>query len=231
VNTRASFFVKRSRLLDKERLVRVRPGSITRTFRMDDDVDLAFKRMASRENVSVNLLVTRALRRFIEWEVLGDKLGLVDVHDKSLAMLFDSITDERARELGRATGMNAWTEMVTFLYQGFNYGAILKMLELRGQYGRWFFFDKSSENGIDTLILKHHQGPRVTAFLSEATKALLEKTNLRFEILETEHQVLLRIYMKQKREPQELSPLLTRLALPQIPTNKLSPARGSSELD
>jgi hypothetical protein len=88
--------------------------------------------------------------------------------------------------------------MVTFLHQGFNYTAILKVLELRGRYGRWFIFDKSSENGIDTIILKHRQGPRVTAFLSEAAKALLERAKLKFEMVEMEHQVLFRVHLNRK---------------------------------
>ena len=197
---------------------------------MDDDIDLAIKTIASKEDVSVNQLVAKALRRYVEWEILADKIGLVELHDKSLEMLFDSISDERARELGRDTGVNAWTDMVAFLHQGFNYTAILKVLELRGQYGRWFIFDKSSENGIDTIILKHRQGPRVTAFLSEATRALLERANLKFEMAEMEHQVLFRVHLNQKREPRGPSPVLAGSDLSQITMNRLSPTRRSAEL-
>jgi hypothetical protein len=222
--------VKRSRLLAKEPSILVRPKSVTRTFRVDDDIDLAFKTLALREDVSVNQLVTKALRRYIEWENLVDKVGLVEFHEKSLELLFDSISDERARELGRDTGMNAWMDMVTFLLQGFNYTTILKMLELRGRYGRWFIFDKSSENGVDTIILKHRQGRRVSAFLSEAVKALLERTNLKFELVEMEHQVLFRVHPNRKREPQGPSPVLAESPLPQIRVNRLSPTRRSAEL-
>jgi hypothetical protein len=197
---------------------------------MDDDIDLAFKTIASREDVSVNQLVTKALRRYVEWEILADKIGLVEFHEKSLEMLFDGISDERARELGRDTGVNAWTDMLTFLHEGFNYTAILKVLELRGRYGRWFIFDKSSENGIDTIILKHRQGPRVTAFLSEAAKALLERANLKFEMVEMEHQVLFRVHLNRLREPQGPSPILAGSDLPSIPMNRLSPTRRSAEL-
>ncbi len=175
-----------------------RVRSITRTIRIDEDIDGMLVRLSDREKISVNQLVGSALRTYTEWDTLANTIGLVHIHDKTVAKLFENITEEKARELGHDSGMNAWTEMVAYLFKTLNYGAVLKMLELRGRYGRWFIFEHSSDKDVDTLILKHRQGSRVTAFFAEAVKVLLARTGIKFVLAETEEQLMVKVYTKQK---------------------------------
>lgn len=174
--------------------VRARVRSVTRTIRLDEDIDQNLARVADHDRISVNQLVSVALRRYMEWESLADKLSIVDVSNSTLTKLFEKISEKDARLLGQEAGMNAWAEIVTYLYKGFNYENILKMLELRGRYGRGFIFEQSSDNSGDILIIKHYQGRNSTAFLAEAVGQLLRKVGIKYETSETEDQIVVRAF-------------------------------------
>lgn len=135
-------------------------GSITRTVRIDDEIDQMLLRVSDRQKVSVNQIVNIALRRYTEWEILADMIGMIDIHDKTVARLFESITEEKAHELGCDSGLNAWTEMVAFMFKTVNYDSIVKTLEIRSRYGHWFIFDHTQDKDTDIMILKHQQGAK-----------------------------------------------------------------------
>jgi hypothetical protein len=168
--------------------------TVTRTIRIDEDIDQNLTTLAERENFSVNQLVSTALRRYLEWELVADKVSLVDVSNSTLTKLFEKISEQDARQMGRAAGMNAWTEVVTYLYKSLTYDNILRMLELRGHYGRGFIFEQSSDNTGDILIVKHRQGKNSTAFLAEAIGQLLKKVQVKFEVSETEDQIVIHTF-------------------------------------
>jgi hypothetical protein len=172
--------------------------SVTRTIRLDEDIDRDLAKVAEHDRVSVNQLVSIALRRYLEWESQADKLSIVDVSNNTLTKLFEKISEKDARLLGQEAGMNSWTEIITYLYKGFNYENILKMLELRGRYGRGFIFEQSSDNSGDILILKHYQGRNSTAFLAEVMGQLLRKAGVKFETSETEDQIVIRAFRQQR---------------------------------
>jgi hypothetical protein len=164
--------------------------------------------VSDRQKVSVNQIVNVALRRYTEWEILADMIGMIDIHDKTVARLFESITEEKARELGRDSGVNAWTEMVAFMFKTVNYDTIIKTLEIRSRYGHWFIFDHTQDKDTDIIILKHQQGAKVTAFLAEALKCLLLRTGVRVEIVESEEQLVARVHLTQKTVSPEPWPTL-----------------------
>jgi hypothetical protein len=182
--------------------------SVTRTIRIDEEVDQALGRLSDRQRVSVNQLVNSALRRYTEWELLADMIGMIDIHDKTVGKLFEGISEDKAREIGCDTGLNAWTEMVAFMFKTVNYSSILKMLELRARYGHWFIFERTRQKDMDVLILKHSQGKKVTAFFAEAMKCLLGRVGMRFEIDESEDQILVKIHPEEKSTRLEPWPIV-----------------------
>jgi len=81
------------------------PGkaSVTRSVRIEKDADERLRHLAEQGDTSVNTLVNRALRKFVEWDAYGEKFGFITLPSAMLIKLMDCLTDEEARELLRLT--------------------------------------------------------------------------------------------------------------------------------
>src|SRR6266571_3014843 len=73
-------------------------GSITRSVRIEKDADERLRQLADQGDTSVNTLVNRALRKFVEWDAFGEKFGFITLPSAMLIKLMDCLTDEEARE-------------------------------------------------------------------------------------------------------------------------------------
>src|SRR5215831_12417712 len=90
---------------------------------------MRFSRSSLRENVSVNLLINKALTRYVEWDANSEKFGLVSVSKRLLRALFDGLSEKDARSLGTRSGREGGPEMITFFYKKFDLETLLSAFE------------------------------------------------------------------------------------------------------
>ena len=172
--------------------------SVTRTVRIDDDVDQMFTEMADRERVSTNHLVNKALRRYGEWEVLAERYGFVAISSRMLGALFERLSIEEARKMGREAGGSSTVEFIQFYFKKFNYDTTMRTLEVLGhQYARNYTFEKSDEDNEEMIIMKHGRGPKTSAYMAEALIALFGQLGMKIDVMETEDQIVAKIPRKQ----------------------------------
>jgi len=164
--------------------------SVTRTLRLDEDVEAGIVEMAEREQFSFNLLANRALRKLVEWEDKAGKFGFIQVPTSLVEKVFSILTDEEARELGREAGTNTIPEMVLFWFKKFSPENALKALEMVGSYGNAFRLQYTIDGETSTVVLKHDRGPRVSAFYAELFGSLFKPMGARVETHETDGQVV-----------------------------------------
>ena len=164
--------------------------SVTRTLRLDEDVEAGIVEMAEREQFSFNLLANRALRKLVEWEDKAGKFGFIQVPTSLVEKVFSILTDEEARELGREAGANTIPEMVLFWFKKFNPENALKALEMIGSYGNAFRLQYTIDGETDTVVLKHDRGPRVSAFYGEMFQSLFKLMEAKVETQETDGQIV-----------------------------------------
>src|SRR5215472_264808 len=160
--------------------------SVTRTLRLDEDVEAGIVEMAEREQFSFNLLANRSLRKLVEWEDKAEKFGFIQVPTSIVEKAFKILTDEQARELGRDAGTNTIPEMVLFWFKKFNLENVLKALHMIGTYGNAFRIQYTMDGTTDTVVLKHDRGPRVSSFYSELLMASFKPTGARVDTQETD---------------------------------------------
>src|SRR2546428_5931294 len=91
-------------------------SSVTRTVRIDRDDDEFLRKFGDREGVSVNLLVNKAIRRLVEWDIYAEKFGLVALPSSLIERMMDRLTDEEAGELRRWVGRDLIPEFSTFWF-------------------------------------------------------------------------------------------------------------------
>lgn len=172
--------------------------SVTRTVRVDEDVDQMFAEMADRERVSTNHLVNKAMRRYAEWEVLAERYGFVTISNRLLGLLFEKLSEKEAREMGREAGGSSTVEFIQFYFKKFNYDTVMRTLELLGhQYARNYTLEKMVEDNDEVIIMKHGRGPKTSAYMAEGLKSIFNRLGKKIDVMETEEQVVARIPRKQ----------------------------------
>jgi hypothetical protein len=171
--------------------VRRSPDTVTRTFRIDRDVDRKMEGLSSEGRVSMNQMANKALRRYVEWEVNAEKFGTVTTSASTIRKFFDYLTIEQAKEMGSWWGENQAPGIITFWFKKFDFDSVLKALEFLGaQYGRAFTSDYAFDGRSHTLIVKHDMGLKASVFYAEAVKAAFSHLGLGTDIFVTDDQVI-----------------------------------------
>lgn len=170
-------------------------GSVTRSVRIEKDADERLRDLASRGDTSVNTLVNRALRKFVEWDAYGDKFGFITMPGVILVRLMDYLTEEEAKALGTWAGHSLLKEYLTFWFKEITTETFLHGFPtLLAKYGRAFAYEEHVEEDRRTIILNHGGGMKWSIFYEEAIRTgfhdLLQR-DARTE--KTENQVVLRV--------------------------------------
>ena len=144
----------------------------TRTMRVEDDVDDAVHDIAERERVSVNLVVNRALRRFVEWEQSSASRGMVSVPPALLVKLMSNRKPEEARELGRWTGSHLFIPNLRTQYATVTVGVAIRGVSQLSSYGGRFEFDHKVTGKMHTVYIRHSLGLRWSSYYAGAMEAI-----------------------------------------------------------
>ena len=167
--------------------------AVTRTLRIDADVEARIEQLADKEGVSFNLLANRSLRKLVEWEATAEKFGFAQVPLHSLERVFGLLSDAQAREMGREAGKNMMQELILFWFKKFDRESALNLLAMSAKYARLFKLERTTEGGSDTIVLKHDRGRNASAYYAELLKALFNALNLDVKTQETDGQVIAQI--------------------------------------
>jgi hypothetical protein len=173
-------------------------SSVTRTIRIERDVDEFLRKFGEREGVSVNLLVNKAIRRLVEWDIYAEKFGLIALPSSLIERMMDRLTDEEAADLGRWVGKNLVPEFITFWFKEVSLQAmVIGFPRLQSRYGRAFEYEEQVNGGRWTIILKHSAGQKWSIYYEELLKTAfrdLLKTELQVE--RTDDQVVARFALR-----------------------------------
>lgn len=148
------------------------PKSVTRTLRLDDDVDEALEKLAQERGESVNAIVGRALRKLVEWDRLAGSAGLVLISPVTLAKLMESQSQEQARALGEFVGDDVWKPIIISRFGEVTLDSVLKSIELIGRYMGRFNFIYSTEGTKRLITIRHSGGLNWSNFYVGAATSL-----------------------------------------------------------
>jgi hypothetical protein len=169
-------------------------GSVTRSVRIEKDADERLRQLATQGDTSVNTLVNRALRKFVEWDAYGEKFGFITMPAVILVKLMDCLTDEEAAALGAWAGKNLLKEYITFWFTEVTPETLLEGFpKLLSKYGRAFTYEELVEDDRRVIILKHGAGPRWSTFYEETIRtAFHDLLHLDVRVEKSDNQVVLR---------------------------------------
>ena len=181
-------------MLEVEKAEPARVPSETRTIRLEGDILLKLEELAKQDNVSISFIINKALRRHVEWEIYAEKFGFMMVFTAKMRRIYESLTDEEARELGRQSARNEYSEFINFWFKKIDFETTLRALEVLGsEYARSFKFEHSFDGKIHTIIFKHDRGPRTSAYYAEMAKILFNRFSLKVETVESDQQLTIAV--------------------------------------
>jgi hypothetical protein len=142
------------------------PKNVTRTIRLDDDLDRAIQGRAREANVSVNFLVNRMIRKSIDWDIPSEKFGTAAVPSVLIRRLFDETDGEAPENLGRSMAREFFEPFGKYLFGDFTFETSILLFRRMSQYGGLLTFDTSHDSKKHIIILRHNAGQNVTSYYS-----------------------------------------------------------------
>jgi len=142
------------------------PKNVTRTVRLDDVLDRAIQQKAKEANTSVNFLVNRLIRKYIDWDLPGEMFGIGPVSASLVNRLFDEIDDKSAYDMGRSSAHDFFEPYATYLFGELTFETSIRLFRRASDYGGRYTFDSNSDKRHHVLVLRHNGGQKVSKFYS-----------------------------------------------------------------
>ena len=171
---------------------------------MDGDTDRALSTLVEKERVSVNFLVNRALRKFIEWDVYAEKFGFLSLPASMITKMMSYLTDEEAREMGRWAGQNLVKDFLSGLFLGVG----IQLVDFKIECGRLF------EGDMMRIVVADEISPDSCRLWDVATQDKLDKDRFRRDLgglVEAYTEVAKRLgIMSEGERPRGMGPVLVK---------------------
>jgi hypothetical protein len=151
--------------------------------------------------LEVNLLVGKALRRYIEWGRFVDGFKLVTIDPQLLKLFWSHLTVDEAREMGTQNGNNRVVEFILSYFRKFDLDSVLKIFRVIGaEYSNAYVYSESGDDSNRTIILRHRMGLTASAYYGASLKALWDRLGLKVELEESDDQVICKIRGVDKKQ-------------------------------
>jgi hypothetical protein len=153
-----------------------RVKSKTFTFHLDTDIIEKLTIEAEKEDLSVNVIANRALKKHVEWDANIEKFKVVSTFSSLLVKLMTWVPDEDARELGKSQWFHEWRALAASDHRGQGIEPRIRLLELFSRYGRRFYFDQATLGSTRILTLLHGMGRKWSLFYEGMLEAMFSES-------------------------------------------------------
>lgn len=129
----------------------------TITFRLDENVIQRLRKESEKRQISLNLLVSQALRNFLEWDMYQTKVGFVSVNKPVFVEIFEKMTKKEIIEIAARVGNTAVQDIALFMKGRMDIDSFISWFEMR-MINSSVQISHSTEDGHHRLIMKHDLG-------------------------------------------------------------------------
>src|SRR5437867_1888860 len=176
-----------------------RVKSKTFTFHLETDTIERLTKEAEQQGLSVNVIANRALRKYVEWDMVGERFRVASTFSSLLVKLMMWVPEEHVRELGKSQWLHEWRTVATSYYREHGIVPRIRVLELFGRYGRMIHFDQATTGSTRILTLLHGMGRKWSLFYKGVLETMLSESLegevKRFSLTSTDNQVVAEISM------------------------------------
>lgn len=153
-----------------------RQKATTRTIRLPEYLDNLLERDSEDKRISINSLVISLITRYAEWDRYTDKIGFISLPQEIIKSLFDSIDDEKIRQLAEGFGSRHAEEYMMFWFKRLSYDIFLNQLALFCRYAGLARYEIETNERDQVIILHHELGRKWSVFLSHVIVQVMKNT-------------------------------------------------------
>lgn len=120
-----------------------------RTFAIEPEVYEKVDALTDGHTQEANLLVNKALRRYLEWGRSVEGFKLVTIDPRSLKLFWSHITVDEAREMGMKNGSSSVVGFILYYFRKFDLDSVLKTFRVIGaEYSNVYVYSESSDDHL-----------------------------------------------------------------------------------
>lgn len=105
--------------------------TVTMTFRIDENIMNKLRNESEQREVSLNTLVNQILKRFVEWGVFENKVGIIPMPKPIVVELFENMGEDEIIDMAKRVGKNVVKDIALFMKHEINVDSFLEWFETR----------------------------------------------------------------------------------------------------
>jgi hypothetical protein len=147
--------------------------SSTRTVRFDRELDKKLQEVANHSRMSVNAIVNRSVRQFLEWDRHAERFGIMQVSPTLLATLMIRVPLDEARDLGRVLAKDVVRPSIEDMFPDFTFENAMEFFRRFAVYTGRFQFEDRSEGRKHVIVIRHPLGSKWSAYYEGMLEGIL----------------------------------------------------------
>lgn len=166
------------------------------SFRIDRGVTQKLQEKAGEENISLNGLINRVLKKYVEWDIyFQSKAGMVPISKPVVKEIFDNLNTEEVIRIATNVAKKAVYDTALFMKGGkMDPDIFLSWFLLRMQNCSEILKSPEEKGGTNTYVLKHDLGENWSLYHKTVVESIfLEILHKPIHISNTESTITLKI--------------------------------------
>lgn len=133
--------------------------SVTKSFRLDEDIVEKIEQQAENNNTSLNAEVNNVLRKYVEWGMTANKVGMIPIVRPIVSEIFQMMTKEQVIALANVA-KNVIHDTVLFMKGNLTLESTLSWLKTRLEHCSEvnYVIENNGANPQIKAIFKHDLG-------------------------------------------------------------------------
>ena len=129
----------------------------TFTLRIDEDIIKSLQNESQLQDISLNTLINKILKRYVEWDSYEPKVGMIPIPKLLVEKLFEKRSTQEIIDLAMKVGKNELEDILLFMNKKIDWILFLNWFELRLQNSA-IEIVHTVEANKHTFIMKHGMG-------------------------------------------------------------------------
>jgi len=129
----------------------------TFTLRIDEGIAKSLQNDSQLQDISLNTLINKILKRYVEWDSYEPKVGMIPMAKPVITTLFNMMTEEEILDLVSNFGKSVVQDIAYFMKMKSDPDSFLTWFEIRMRRS-FVEFNHLQENDRHIYILKHDLG-------------------------------------------------------------------------
>ena len=140
-----------------EHNIRDKRKTSTFTLRIDEDIIKSLQNESELNDISLNTLINKILKRYVEWDLYAYKVGMIPMSKPIITSLFNMMNEEEILDLVSNFGKNVVQDIAYFMKMKTDPDSFLTWFEIRMRRS-FVEFNHLQENDRHMYVLKHDLG-------------------------------------------------------------------------